>query len=537
MSTIDRRDLLLQAGVALASELSLPIVLQRIVDLAVEVTDARYGALGVIDADRRRLSQFITSGISARERAAIGALPEGRGILGILINDARPLRLADIAVDPRSVGFPANHPPMHTFLGAPVMAMGRVFGNLYLTEKRSGGPFSEQDELDLRMLATQAGVAIANATLYEQARAREAWLDATRQVSSAILSGVDPESTLSLICRHARELVDADTSTVITADTSGELVISAADGNRSRDLLGLHVPRHGSISGHAMASGRPVLVADASRDERAYQPMVAAGGMGPALFVPLVVDGGAFGTLAVANRVGGPAIIDAQARIVEAFAEQAAIAYDYGRARRDAQRFAILEDRERIAKDMHDGVIQSLFAVGMNLQAIGLTAGGAVEARLEHAVDEIDRVIRDLRNYIFGLRPGLLADRQLAQAIRELADDFAARTHVDTQVEIDPEVAAALAPRSADVVQFVREALSNAGRHAAAGQVSIALAREGMRAALVVADDGQGFDVKKGNRGQGLGNLENRVRRMGGSLRIASRPGRGTRLRASIPLR
>lgn len=534
--SIDRRDLLLEAGLALSSELSLPVVLQRIVDLATEVTEARYGALGVIGQDGL-ISQFITSGISARTREAIGPPPQGRGILGVLIHDATPLRLSDISRDPRSVGFPANHPPMKTFMGAPVKALGRVYGNLYLTEKRGGAEFSDDDMENLLVLATQAGVAIANASLYEEARHRERWLEGLRKISVELLAGAEPEQILDHLCRFARELAEADTATVVLPDREGNLLVVAADGAYDADLSGLQVPLEGSISGEVIRTGRPMVLADASSDERAFQPMVRLGHMGPAVFVPLKVGAGALGTLAVSNAVGGRPFGDEHLSLIETFAEQAAIVYDYGRVRRDAQRLAIMDDRERIAKDLHDGIIQSLFAVGMGMQATAMTAGGDVETRLEQMVSEIDRVIRDLRNYIFGLRPGLLADRQLDQAVRELASEFQERTGVATDVRVEPGAAQALATRSSDIVQFIREALSNVGRHATAQHVHVDLGADGEQAVLVVQDDGAGFDVANVRRGQGLGNLEERVRRLGGRLRVTSRPGKGTRLRASLPLR
>ena len=536
MANVDRRDLLLQAGLALASELSLPIVLQRIVDLAAEVTGARYGALGVIGPDGG-ITEFITTGMSARERERIGPVPHGRGILGVLIRDATPLRLADISAHPRSVGFPANHPPMKTFMGAPIKALGRVFGNIYLTEKRGGAEFTEEDMESLLVLATQAGVAIANASLYEEARHRERWLDGLREITLAILSDASQDEVLDLVCRKARELADADLATVVAPSREGGLVIVAASGAYQGDLLGLEVPLEGSVSGEVVQTGRPMRLADASQDPRSFQPMVSLGHMGQAFFAPLKVAERTLGTLAVANIVGGRPLPESAPHLVETFAEQAAVAYEYGRARRNAQRLAVMDERERIAKELHDGIIQSLFAVGMRLEAAAVDTEGPLEQQLSGAVTEIDRAIRDLRNYIFGLRPGLLADRQLDQALREQADEFAERTGIATEVQVVPGVAQSLASRSADIVQFVREALSNVSRHAEATRVRVELSGNGDRAVLVVSDDGAGFDAASVKRGQGLGNLEDRVRRMGGRLRITSRPGGGTRLRATLPMR
>jgi signal transduction histidine kinase len=352
----DRR--LIEAGMVLASERSLDAVLLQTVELAVELTGARYGAIGVLSEDGDAIEQFVTVGITAEQRAAMGDPPTGHGLLGVLIREARPLRIPDIATDTRSVGFPPNHPVMTSLLGAPVKGRGGVFGNIYLTDKRNAEAFDEEDERVLVVLATQAAVAIENARL--------------------------------------------------TAET---------------------------------------------------------------------------------ERKG-----------------------------RELQRLQVLEERERIGKELHDGVIQSLFAVGMHLQAM-----------------DIDHAIRDLRNYIFGLRPGILADRQLDQAIKELASEFGSRSGVVTVVEVDADAASVLASRASDVVQFVREALSNVGRHAGSATCRVSLRRNEAGFILEVDDDGRGFDVNLPGSGMGLRNLEERVGSLGGSFEVLSIPGEGTTVRATLP--
>jgi GAF domain-containing protein len=405
----DRRDQLLQSALILSADLSLGVVLERIIELAVKLTGARYGALGVIGPDGR-LGDFITTGITPEERQAIGPLPVGKGILGVLIREARPLRLRRIADDPRHVGFPAHHPPMASFLGAPVKARGKVFGNIYLTEKQGAAEFDAEDEAALLVLAAQAGVAIENARLYEETRRRGQWLDAVREINSAILSGAEIEAVLQTVARRARELVDAATATIVTpAAESGHnsLTITVADGEHATELLGLSVPMQGSVSGDVIQSGQATVIADASKSDRTYQPMIAIGNMGPMVLVPLVVRGRPFGTLVVANGVGGNAFDEEATRLVETFADQASVALEYGRTQRELNRLTVLDERERIGRELHDGVIQSLFSVGMGLQATATRSGDPeVESRIEAAVAEIDRAIRDLRNYIFGLRPG-----------------------------------------------------------------------------------------------------------------------------------
>src|SRR5215213_4973753 len=526
----ERYERLLEAGLALAAELSLPAALQRIVELAAELTGARYGALGVLGRDGV-ITEFITTGVSDTERAAIGHIPVGRGILGVLIDNARPLRLHDIAEDPRSVGFPANHPPMRSFLGAPVTARGQVYGNLYMTEKRDGADFDTDDERALILLATQAGVAIENAYLYEQAQDRARRLEAVRAITTSILAGTDTGELLSLVVGQARELVGADLATLALPAGTDRLVIELAD-----ELQGTTFPASGSVTGEVLRTGKAVALADASADDRTAQPIVRAG-VGPALFIPLAVRGHTLGSLTVANVSGGPPLREAAVQLVETFAEQAAVALEYARLQRELQRLAVLEDRERIAKELHDGAIQALFAVGMGLQGSAMLAGDQqLRRRIENAVEELDRVIRDLRNYIFGLRPGILADRQLDQALQNLVEEFGQRTGVIAVAEVDPAAAAELTGRAADVVQLAREALSNVSRHAGAATCRVSLYRDEDGGVLEVDDDGRGFDpAGVSGAGQGLRNLRERAKGLGGRAEIDSAPGQGTKVRVTIP--
>ena len=533
----DARDLLLDAGLILASELSLPAVLQRIVDLAAQVTGARYGALAVI-GEGDTLTDFVTTGMSPRTRKQIGELPHGRGLLGYLIRHPKPIRVRDVSKHRQSVGFPAHHPPMKSFLGGPVLAMGRVFGNIYLTDKRGASEFTPDDERSLKMLAAQAGVAIANATLYDETRERERWLDALRGITAEILAGADTDTLLPRIAKDARELADADLATIMNATpVPGELVVSAASGAGTEDLQGNTVPADRSISGDVMRTGRPLVFADAGAERNAYPPIIKRRRIGPAIFVPLRVRGETTGTLMVANRKGGRRFADRTLRLVETFADQASVAFEYSRAEADQRRLGLMDERERIAKELHDGIIQSLFAVGMGLQGTALMAASAdVSDRIERAVAELDRVIHDLRNYIFGLRPGILADRTLDGALRALAQDTAGGAPIEVAVEVDPEAASLLASRSHDIVQLTREALSNITRHANAEHAWVRLARANGRVVLTVEDDGTGFDPRAPSAGNGLRNMRGRAAALHGKLAIASRRGGGTRLRLTVPM-
>lgn len=431
-----RAQRLLETGLALAAELSLPALLQQIIDLAAEITDARYGALGVLSTDGTGLSDFITTGMSQAERTAIGALPRGEGLLGVLIREPELLRLSSIASHPRSFGFPPHHPPMHSFLGAPIRAHGRVFGNIYLTDKQGAAEFTEDDASAVLVLATQAGVAIANAQLYAELRLRERWLNSVREIATTLLAGDTPRATLQLVARHARELGDADMATISVPDAGG-LRIVVADGAGAAELMNVEVPLAGSISDEVIRTEKTMLVADASRSNLT-QPMVRSAGVGPMILVPLALRTSSAGVLAIGRRAGRPTFTLSDVPVLESFSEQASLALEYARALSELSRLGMVEDRERIARDLHDGVIQSLFAVGLGLQGTaGLVGDTRIADRIQQYVTEIDRVIGDVRSYIFGLRPSVLMPGNLTTTIEQLAHEMQERTGVTVAVDVD----------------------------------------------------------------------------------------------------
>jgi two-component system, NarL family, sensor histidine kinase DevS len=534
----DHRDLLLEAGLALSSERSLPAILQRIVELATQLTGARYGAIGVLGPDGG-IAQFITTGVTPAQRAAIGHLPVGKGVLGVLIGDARPLRLRDLGSDPRSAGFPPNHPRMRSFLGAAVSARGRVFGNIYLTNKQHAEGFDADDERALVILAAQAGVAVENAHLNQELEARVQRLDALHAIGTAMVRGDDPDLVTGLVARQAGVLLRADLASVAVPTPDREhLVVRAAEGAGAEEMMGEVFPLAGSVSGDAILGGRVVTLADAAVDERVAQPIVRSGRFGPALFVPLAARGEPFGTLLLARHRGGQRFDEGAVRLAGVFAGQAAVVLEQGRLQHQVRRLQVLEDRERIARELHDGTIQSLFTVGLGLQGTASLVGEAEAVRrIEAAVGELDRVIQDLRSYIFGLQPGGLATEHLGQTLEEMVDEFGRGGGVVAIAEIDPAAATAIGQHSAEVVQLVREALSNVSRHAGAATCRVSLYRQGGDAVwLEVDDDGRGFDpVGVEGAGRGLGNLRARAARLGGRAEIASVPGQGTTVRVAIP--
>jgi len=537
-----REEILLRAGLTLASELSLPDVLQKIVDLSTEVAGAKYGALGVLTRAGTEIHDFLTHGISKEERARIGALPRGKGLLGALIRDASPLRLERIQSDPRSVGFPANHPPMTSFLGVPIAIRGRVFGNLYLTEKQGASAFTEEDQRAVETLAAQAAVAIENARLYDENFRARRNLQAMKDVADLILQGGDLESVLFLIATSARDLVGGEAATLALATQQpGRLVLRVAVGLHAEEFVGLEFSATDSLAGDVMTTGKGMVIDDASRDPRMNQPIVRTGDFGPTIVTPLIVRGRAFGALSVARVEGGVAFFDEDEALVSRFADQAAIAIEYFRVQEELQRLMLIDERERIAKDLHDDIIQSLFAEGMALQAAEAMVNDpdAMKQRLSLAVDHIDRVIRDLRNYIFGLRPGVMADRQLERTLRDLVENFSeGNEDIRFEVRTDPEAVSLLAGRATDVTHAAREAVSNAVRHSGGSEIVIVLEKAGDDiAVLSISDNGKGFDLEEAaGRGHGLANLRARAESMGGSLHIGGAEGGGTHVVVTIPV-
>ena len=405
LATTDRMRGLLEAVVAISSGLDLESTLRRIVETAVGLVDATYGALGVIGEDSL-LAEFIPVGLSEEEIGRIHHWPEGRGLLGLLIEDPRPLRLADIAAHPASAGFPDGHPPMRGFLGVPVRVRDEVFGNLYLADKRDGGEFTEDDEAVLVALGAAAGVAVENARLYDAARRQQRWIQASAEVTTKLLSGSQPGEVLAGITRQALELSGADLAVLAQPDEERRrLTITYAEGDGAAAALGLVLPAGESMSGRVLSTGESVTSADFAADERAAK--AARGAMsqiGPAVVFPLGAPGNVRGVLTVGRRHGAVPFPQAQADVVASFAAQAGITLELAARRADAERLSLYEDRDRIARDLHDLVIQRLYATGMSLEGtLPMVARPAVATRISNAVDAMDETIKDIRATIFQL--------------------------------------------------------------------------------------------------------------------------------------
>jgi signal transduction histidine kinase len=535
LTTRDRVHALLEAIVSIGSDLDLETMLRSIIEAATKLVDARYGALGVIGEDDR-LTQFITAGVTQEQIDALEHWPHGLGILGLLIKDPRPIRLADLSAHPESYGFPANHPPMRRFLGVPIRVREEVFGNLYLTEKAGGEEFDDDDQNVVSALATAAGVAIENARLYQDARRRERWLQATAEISTALLSGTAAGEVLDLVVRRAREMCDADLATVALADdASEELDVRVADGRYAEELQHVRLPFDEALAGEVYRTGASRALVDAEEEAR-KSGIASRVPLGPTLMVPLGVGASARGVLTVANVSGHAAFGEHVQRLLETFAVQAAVALELAERRRDAERLVVLEDRDRIAKDLHDTVIQRLFAIAMTLMsAMKITQKRDVAVRVQRAVDDLDDTIRQVRSTVFALQATGEDEPTLRSRLFGVIDGATESLGFAPAMRLDGLLDTVVDEATGEhLIAVLREALSNAARHAHATRVDVSVVA-GVDLLLRVADDGVG--ISETGRRSGLANMASRAKTLGGEFDV--RPGEtgGTVIEWRVPLR
>jgi signal transduction histidine kinase len=543
LATRDRMRGLLEAVVAIGSGLDLESTLRRIVETAVGLVDASYGALGVIGEDKR-LAEFIPIGLSRDEIEHIHHWPEGRGLLGLLIDNPRPLRLANIADHPASSGFPSGHPPMRSFLGVPVRVRDEVFGNLYLTNKRDGGEFTEDDEAVLVALGAAAGVAVENARLYEAARRQQRWIQASAEVTTRLLSGSDPAEVLADVTQQALELSGADLAVLALPDEEGRrLTITHAAGHGADAARGLVLPAGQSLSGQVLTSGEPVTSADFAKDERvAAAAREAMSQIGPAIVFPLGAPGNVRGVLTVGRLHDAQPFSQALTDVMTSFSAQAGLALELAASRAEAERLSLYEDRDRIARDLHDLVIQRLYATGMSLEGtMPMITRPEVASRITNAVDAMDETIKEIRSAIFQLQardsaslPDLRAD--IVDLVEEMTPLLgfgpSLRLGAGLGLQIKPEVAE-------QALAALREALSNAARHAAATRVDVTVDVDADRMLTVQVTD-NGIGIPADGRRSGLRNLASRAEKLGGELQLSpanpGAPSPGTRLEWRVPL-
>ncbi|GAA2425033.1 GAF domain-containing sensor histidine kinase [Mycolicibacterium llatzerense] len=527
----DRLDGLVEAMLTVTSGLELDETLRTIVHTAIELIDARYGALGVRGTDHE-LVEFVYEGIDEETRCKIGPLPQGRGVLGALIDEPKPIRLEDIRTHPASVGFPDHHPPMRTFLGVPVRIRDEVFGNLYLTEKASGQPFSEDDEVLAQALAAAAGIAIDNARLYRQSQQRQAWIEATRDIGTALLSGTEPSQVFRQIAEEARALTDADATLIAVPDDddapSNEItelqVIDVVGDIRASSL---EAPVADGPIGHAFHQRTPVIC------RAADLPEALAVDMASALVLPLRTTGSVIGVLIVLRRTGRQDFTADQLDSMAAFADQAALAWQLAASQRQKRELDVLADRDRIARDLHDHVIQRLFAVGLTLQgAIPRAKSSDVQRRITDCVDDLQEVITEIRTAIFDLHGSTASTTRLRQRLDAAVASFSSH-ELHTTVRYDGPLSVIEPDLADDAEAVVREAVSNAVRHGKASAVSVTVNVDNdLR--IEVADNGHGLSDSITE--SGLANLRGRARDNGGDMTVVPGVDAGTVLRWWAPL-
>ncbi|HEV2344676.1 MAG TPA: GAF domain-containing sensor histidine kinase [Actinocrinis sp.] len=539
-SSRDRVRQLLDAVVGIGSGLDLEQALARIVQAAVTLVDARYGALGVLGPGGDRLARFITVGLTEEQIAAIGPFPQGHGLLGELIRHPVPLRTEDLTRHPRSFGFPANHPPMHSFLGVPVRVRDEVFGNLYITEKDGGAPFDADDEAVLTALAAAAGVAIDNARLYDEARRRQEWLETTSELTRGLLSGEDVDDVLAAFAQGVRRFTACDLAVIAVPDPDGgELLVAAADGRGADRVRGAALGVEGTLAGAVFKSARVEALVDVAADARAGALSRISGvDFGPVLLVPLGGAGQVRGVLALYRLAGASAFEQVTIGLTTDLAVQAAVVLELAERRRDSELLSLYADRDRIGRDLHDLAIQRLFATSMSLQgAYKIAQKPAVARRIMQAVSDLDDTIKVIRSTIFALHahedegdavPGARA--QVIEICEQAARTLGFSPAVRFTGPVDHLVSADVAEHLAAVL---REALSNIARHAGASSVEVDLAADGSSVALTVTDDGVG--IKAGGRRSGLENLRERAQQLGGSFSVLPGPSGGTVLAWRVP--
>ncbi len=525
LETQGRLRSLIQANRAIVEELDLEKVLRRIVEAALVLVGAEYGALGVIAHDGQ-LEQFVHVGMSAKTAKRIGHLPEGHGLLGAVIDEGQTIRLEHLSQDPRSAGFPDHHPPMDAFLGVPIRVRDDVFGNLYLTNPKKGS-FTREDEELVGALAATAGIAIENARLFDESQRRQRWSTALAEVTAVLVSGGGSE-VLAVIADRIGVVIDASlVSVVVPGPEEGTLVVETARGNDADAVRGRVYPAEGTLAGRAMASGTIATTeGQAAGQLFDWQP-----GVGPTIALPLRAEGEGLGVLVISRAPGGPRFSDAELGMAAEFASQTGVAIELTRARTDRQRLDLADERSRIARDLHDHVIQRLFGAGLALQSMASSLPSHANALLDQA-DAIDAAISEIRTAVFTLSQrrrtgsGSLRHRVLDTA-NEVATSLGSQPRVSFAGPVDVLIRDDFAD---DVVAVVRESLSNVVRHASATAVEVDVTIEGEIVSVIVDDDGVGVPQSP-NRSSGTSNLADRATSRGGSFTLARREEGGTRAR------
>ncbi len=542
MSAHGRVRSLLQAVLTIGSDLDLATVLRRLTEAAAKLTGARYAGLGVVD-DHGDFSEFIPVGLDKEQAARIHRFPHGRGVLRVPLHERAPLRLSDLSEHPDFEGFPEGHPHMSSFLGVPIQVRDEVFGNLYLADKVVGGEFNEEDEAMVTALATAAGVAIENARLYEEARLRERWLAASTEVTTRLLSGAGTADVLAHMAEQARDIGGADTAVIMLPDphAQGHLFAEIANGPVAKEILGTAVAIHDSVCGWVYETGEAKGIPDL---EQANCPMLSHRGYGPGLVVPLGTPGNTRGVLVLGKLSDRPPFTSTIRKMLHGFSVQAAVALELAEARHDTERLAVLEERDRIAKDLHDVVIQRLFASAMTLMStMRLITSPEAEERVQRTIDELDGTIREIRSTIFDLQnPPSRMDFSLRERILRLAENTAHSLGCHPGVSLDGPIDASVPDEIGEqLLAVLGEGLTNVARHAKATEVHVSVAVEetattGRPTTLTLTVTDNGVGLPEEGRRSGLRNLEQRAQALGGGFTARRQDGGGTVLVWRVPV-
>jgi signal transduction histidine kinase len=515
---------LLRANALVAGDLSLPVVLRQIVRAARDLLSARYAAIGVLGRDGG-LEQFVHTGMDDELVKKVGELPRGRGILGLLISEPVPIRLADLNAHPASAGFPPGHPPMTGFLGVPVRIGAEVFGNLYLTEHSRGGEFTADDEQLAVALAAAAGAAIANARRFAESEQRRRWLDASGELMTVLLSG-QPEQADLLITKHAAAAAEADFATLAVPYGADAVIVTGVIGTPAANLVNRTAPLADSLAGQAILTGKPNLV---TGYRRAADTDALSADTGPLMIVPLAAGERIRGALMLGRLATRPGFTETDLDMAASFAGHAAVATELARARADQITLAQAEDHDRIAGDLHDHVIQELFALGMRLESHAARSDPAAAELINGYVDTLDDVIKKVRTSIFGLQQPCLAPVGLPGRLLEIIEEHTPQLGFTADISFAGRLDLTMnAGLTDDILAVTREALSNCARHAHATAVSISLALQDGLITLDITDNGRGLGTPA--RSGGLTNMRRRAERNGGTFQATAPDSGGTRL-------
>lgn len=531
----DQTEKLLHVIMGISSDLDLDATLDRITNAAITLTGATYGALGVRDSGGA-LTSFLHQGIEPALVERIGPLPVGKGVLGVPLEDTPALRLDDLADHPAATGFPRHHPPMHAFLGVPITIRGEVYGSLYVTHDRPGPRFTENDEVSVRVLASAAAVAIDNARLFERVQTAAVWMRASREISTALLSGgPGSENPLRLIAERARELTAAEQAIVLVPEGDSEhaqtLIVSTAVGLHAEGVLGQRVPIDSSTSGSVFRSEIPVITESFLHPIQSFTDV----GERPAIVMPLTLDDSVIGVIAVARHRDDAPFDPSYLDLVRDFARHAAIALTLASSRARERELLVLADRERIAHDLHDHVIQRLFAAGLDVQGtIARSKAPEVNDRLSRTVDELQSTIETIRSTIFKLQSPASKDADLRVRLQALASELTGDSGIVTSVRVAGPLSAVARHVSEHAEAVASEAISNAVRHAQASHIDVTVMVDD-EFTIEIADDGDGIPEDNVRR-SGLANMQWRAQHLGGECVISSTPGSGTSVRWTVPV-